>query len=208
MRHKPPWRRLSAKLLDERTGPLALISAGPWTLWAMKSLRTGVLRLLTLWWWPNMGFRNASRWAKAGSSSPKKLLYGAYAHGVFLDCFRPDKPTDNAFIEAFNNRFMQACLNEKWFLSLEDVQEKIEVCRGHYNEHRPHSNLDVSRQWNISGFCSGPREFTVSRNGGEQKRKAGINYPCLSACFPIPAFRLLGSQALFSGRTGRNAMTR
>jgi transposase InsO family protein len=97
--------------------------------------------LLTIWWWPSMGFRNASRWAKAKSSSQLELNYAAYAHGVVLDCFRPDKPTDNAFIEAFNNRFWQECLNEHWFLSLEDAQEKIEGWRGHYNEHRPHSSL-------------------------------------------------------------------
>jgi putative transposase len=66
----------------------------------------------------------------------------AYAHGVVLDFSRPGKPTDNAFIEAFNSRFRQECLNEHWFLSLEDATEKIEAWRGHYNEERPHSSLD------------------------------------------------------------------
>jgi putative transposase len=65
----------------------------------------------------------------------------AYAHGVVLDFSRPGKPTDNAFIEAFNSRFRQECLNEHWFLSLEDATEKIEAWRDHYNEQRPHSSL-------------------------------------------------------------------
>ena len=43
-----------------------------------------------------------------------------------LDFSRPGKPTDNAMIEAFNARLRAECLNESWFLSLEDAREKIE----------------------------------------------------------------------------------
>jgi putative transposase len=42
----------------------------------------------------------------------KEVDLWAYAHGVVLDFSRPGKPTDNAFIEAFNSRFRQECLNE------------------------------------------------------------------------------------------------
>ena len=49
----------------------------------------------------------------------------AYLNGVKLDFSRPGKPTDNAFIEAFNGRFRQECLNENWFLSLEDAAENV-----------------------------------------------------------------------------------
>ena len=51
------------------------------------------------------------------------------------------KPTDNAFIEAFNGRFREECLNENWFLSLEDAREKVETWRQEYNMQRPHSAL-------------------------------------------------------------------
>jgi putative transposase len=51
---------------------------------------------------------------------------------VVLDFSLPEKPTDNAFIESFNSRFRQECLNEHWFLSLEDATEKIEAWRSHY----------------------------------------------------------------------------
>ena len=102
--------------------------------------------------------------SKGGSSSQLELNYGAYAHGVVLDCFRPDKSTDNAFIEAFNNRFWQECLNEHWFLSLEDAQEKIEGWRGHYIEHRPHSSLEYqSPVVYRSGIWSGAGELNASR---------------------------------------------
>ena len=81
----------------------------------------------------------------------KRLDQWAYLNGVELDFSRPGKPTDNAFIEAFNGRFRQECLNENWFLSLSDAEEKVETWRRHYNGERPHSALG-----NLS-----PREFAV-----------------------------------------------
>jgi putative transposase len=53
---------------------------------------------------------------------------------VTLDFSRPGKPTDNAFIEAFNGRFRAECLNAHWFLALADAQEKLETWRKYYNE--------------------------------------------------------------------------
>jgi len=58
-----------------------------------------------------------------------------------LDFSRPGKPTDNAFIEAFNGRFRAECLNAHWFLSLADAQEKLEDWRKYYNEERPHGAI-------------------------------------------------------------------
>jgi len=71
----------------------------------------------------------------------KVLDQWAYLNGVALDFSRPGKPTDNAFIEAFNGRLRQECLNESWFLSLEDAREKVEVWRQEYNSQRPHGAL-------------------------------------------------------------------
>ena len=45
-------------------------------------------------------------------------------------------------VESFNGRLRQECLNEHWFMSLADAQDKIEAWRRHYNEARPHSALD------------------------------------------------------------------
>ena len=81
----------------------------------------------------------------------KRLDQWAYLNGVALDFSRPGKPTDNAFIESFNGRFRQECLNENWFLSLEDAEDKVESWRRHYNGERPHSALG-----NLA-----PREFAV-----------------------------------------------
>ena len=82
----------------------------------------------------------------------KRLDQWAYLNGVELDFSRPGKPTDNAMIEAFNARLREACLNESWFLSLEDAREKIEGWRGHYNGERPHGALGNLRP---TGLCPG-----------------------------------------------------
>jgi putative transposase len=51
----------------------------------------------------------------------------AYEHQVTMDYSRPDKPTDNPFVESFNGSFRDECLHAHWFLSLEDASEKIEA---------------------------------------------------------------------------------
>ena len=71
----------------------------------------------------------------------KILDQWAYLNRVELDFIRPGKPTDNALIEAFNGRLRQECLNESWFLSLEDAREKVEEWRQYYNWERPHGSL-------------------------------------------------------------------
>ena len=71
----------------------------------------------------------------------KELDLWAYANKVELDFSRPGRPTDNAFIESFNSRFRQECLNQHWFLSLEDARDKISSWHQEYNEFRPHSAI-------------------------------------------------------------------
>lgn len=71
----------------------------------------------------------------------KDMDLWAYANDVTLDFSRPGKPTDNAFIEAFNGRFRAECLNAHWFMSLEDAAEKLEAWRRDYNEERPHGAI-------------------------------------------------------------------
>jgi len=71
----------------------------------------------------------------------RELDLWAYQRGVTLDFSRPGKPTDNAFIEAFNGRFRAECLNAHWFMSLADAKEKMEDWRKYYNEDRPHGTI-------------------------------------------------------------------
>ena len=71
----------------------------------------------------------------------KALDAWAYARGVQLHFIRPGKPVDNAFIESFNGKFRDECLNEHWFRDLTDARDTIEAWRQDYNDVRPHSAL-------------------------------------------------------------------
>lgn len=65
----------------------------------------------------------------------------AYARGVKLQFIEPGKPIQNAFIESFNSRLREECLNAQVFVSLDDARGKIEKWRIEYNRERPHSSL-------------------------------------------------------------------
>jgi putative transposase len=65
----------------------------------------------------------------------------AYRRSVKLSFIRPGKPMENAYIESFNGRFRDECLNTNWFLSLKHAREVVEAWRRDYNEVRPHSSL-------------------------------------------------------------------
>jgi transposase InsO family protein len=68
----------------------------------------------------------------------------AWAHerGVQLRLFEPGKPNQNAYIEQFNGRLRDECLNEHWFPSLLHARTEIENWRREYNEERPKKALD------------------------------------------------------------------
>jgi putative transposase len=65
----------------------------------------------------------------------------AFANQVQLAFIRPGKPVENAYIESFNGRFRDECLNENWFVTMAQARRLIEHCRIEYNEERPHSRL-------------------------------------------------------------------
>ena len=69
------------------------------------------------------------------------LSQWAFENGVELHFIRPGKPTENAFIESFNGKLRDECLNEKWSSSLAEARRIIEEWRRDYNRVRPHSSL-------------------------------------------------------------------
>ena len=81
----------------------------------------------------------------------------AYQRGVQLDFIRPGKPVENAFIESFNGRLRDECLNVHQFASLTEAQALIEVWRMDYNHRRPHSSL---------GHLT-PNEFVAQRQANQ-----------------------------------------
>ncbi len=96
----------------------------------------------------------------------KALDQWAYEHGVTLAFIRPGKPIETCFVESFNGRFRDECLNLHWFLDLYDARKRIEAWRLDYNHQRPHSSLG-----NLT-----PKEYA---------RGAGLQ-PALPASAPPP----------------------
>lgn len=72
----------------------------------------------------------------------KALDLWAYENNVKLRFIQPGKPTQNAFIESFNGKFREECLNEHVFINLHSAQQIIESWRQDYNSERPHSSLN------------------------------------------------------------------
>ncbi len=65
----------------------------------------------------------------------------AYQHHVTLHFIDPGKPMQNGYLESFNGKFRDECLNVHWFRSLADARHIIEEWRTSYNTERPHSAL-------------------------------------------------------------------
>ena len=86
----------------------------------------------------------------------------AEQHGVHLEFSRPGKPNDNAFIESFNSRLRDECLNEEWFTSLADAQVKIERFRLQYHAEHSHSSLGglTPAEYAARFTLSAPAELT------------------------------------------------
>ena len=71
----------------------------------------------------------------------RAMLNWAHDRGVTLRRIEPGKPNQNAYVESFNGRFRDECLNEHWFTSLAHAQAIIEAWRREYNEERPKKGL-------------------------------------------------------------------
>ena len=104
-----------------------------WRFFPPSSIRgTGVANVLALVT-KEKGFPQRIKLDNGPEFISKGVDRWAYTNNAVLDYSRPGKPSDNAFIEAFNSRFRQECLNEYWSLSLDDAREKIEAWRLAYN---------------------------------------------------------------------------
>jgi putative transposase len=101
--------------------------------------------------------------------SGRTLDAWAYAHGVTLRFIRPGKPIENAYVESFNGKFRDECLNEHWFVSLVDAKTQIERWRVDYNTVRPHSSLDQATPDHFAKMTEGARRLSPARLQDEPK---------------------------------------
>lgn len=91
----------------------------------------------------------------------------AYAARVTLCFIRPGKPIENAYVESFNGKFRDECLNEHWFVSLADAQAQIEAWRIDYNTVRPHSALADQTPHQFAESTMGARRLPPARLNGD-----------------------------------------
>ena len=75
--------------------------------------------------------------------SSRTFMDWAFKRKIAIEYIQPGKPVQNAFIESFNSRFRDECLNEELFHDLDDAKKKIEKWRRYYNEERPHSSIGM-----------------------------------------------------------------
>ena len=75
----------------------------------------------------------------------------AHRRGVALLFIRPGHPVENCYVESFNGKLRDECLNQHWFLSLADARLKIEAWREEYNTARPHRGLAQSTPLEFAG---------------------------------------------------------
>jgi putative transposase len=87
------------------------------------------------------GYPRSIRTDQGPEFTGKALDQWAYQHGVELKLIQAGKPTQNAFVESFNGKLRDECLNEHWFHSIEHARAILRQWRQDYNEHRPHSML-------------------------------------------------------------------
>lgn len=95
---------------------------------------------------------------------------------VRLEFIQPGKPVQNAYIESFNGRLRDECLNANWFTSLTDARRKIDIWRQDCNQQRPHSSLGYR-----------PPRICTGESGDEDMRKASSGMPEQGTQTPSPA---------------------
>jgi putative transposase len=97
----------------------------------------------------------------------KALDAWAYSNNVKLHFIQPGKPTQNAYIESFNGKFRDECLNEHVFGSLHDAQQKIETWRRDYNADRPHRSLNQLTPEEFAAHFNRQKMTEITNHGVE-----------------------------------------
>src|SRR5215467_4298620 len=119
----------------------------------------------------------------------------AYENAVQLHFITPGRPMENGYIESFNGKFRDECLNENWFFDLADARRKIAEWKWDYNHVRPHSALDYqtpmefAAAWRKSFYIAGagevasnagplpPHPSTLRKTCGTNKTRRKSHYP-------------------------------
>src|SRR5579863_91572 len=131
-------------------------------------------------------------------------------HGITLVHIQPGRPMQNGYVESFNGRFRDECLNASWFVNMVDAKQKIERWRIEYNGERPHSSLAYRTPSEFAKTCSEPTsrmaanppappvELSGSHDGA---RGQGSATPRKTGA-PLPAARRRAGESVATGGSG------
>jgi putative transposase len=128
----------------------------------------------------------------------------AYQAGVKLDFIRPGQPVENGYIESFNGRLRDECLNGEVFFNLADAREKLERWRRDYNEKRPHSALADRTPAEFAETAGPPFALSIVRKAGPPSSQgfaaAGQKPPALDRRADLPTEPEMRAKGYCEGR--------
>ncbi len=87
------------------------------------------------------GYPLAVRTDNGPEFTSRAFMAWAQSHGIGHILIEPGRPMQNSYIESFNGKFRDECLNDHWFETLHQARSTIAIWRQDYNEVRPHSSV-------------------------------------------------------------------
>lgn len=123
---------------------------------------------------------------------------------------QPGRPMQNGYVESFNGRLRDECLNASWFHNLNDAKRKIEQWRQEYNRERPHSSLGYRTPEEYAKTCSeltsrmaaNPPQPPVEWSGShDSARGQGFATPRNTGA-PLPTARRRAGEGIATGGSG------
>lgn len=142
----------------------------------------------------------------------RTLEIWAIRHSVRLCFIRPGRPVENGFIESFNGRLRDECLNVEWFNSLHDARETLARWRHHYNQLRPHSALaDRTPASFASSYAITAERFApIDANAASSGLRQGFASPAKNAALDpgprLPENLQYRGEALFEIAHSRDSL--
>lgn len=108
----------------------------------------------------------------------------AYSRDVELHFIDPGKPNQNGYIESFNGKLRDECLNEQWFVNLRNTRQIIEEWRVDYNAERPHSALNYMTPMEFLRSQVAARSIPLTPQGDRSQRELGVDKQKDAAMMP------------------------
>jgi Integrase core domain len=127
-------------------------------------------------------------WCYGSEFAGRVLEAWAIAHGVQLCFIRPSRPVENGFMDGFNGRLRDECLNVEWFASLTEARQGLARWRTHDSQRRPHSALaDQTPESFADRYRKATERFaSIATTRASEEPRQGFAAPAKAALDPAP----------------------